>query len=384
MNKKVFPDKRSLKIGLFIASDPSTTGGIQEYVYRLMLEFEKLNHIVTVYGPQLKNKLLYPFTRYVPVSKTYHINLKNGFQPTINGPIFPLENIDEDVLHIHEPYIPFITGRIPFTTSATIKVASFHTGWEVSENPDPWIKFVTASLPVIKPLYSSYYDGVMYSSRFVKQNWDILFNQNIPSKIIYYGSDKTFLCKKSAHKLNILFLARLVPRKGILDFIRAVSLIPKQILKDTTVSIVGDGPEKDKAVNLVRKYKLQTYVTFFGEISGKKRLNYFHRANIFVAPYRNEGFCLTILEAIQSGCTIVGYMNEVFKETLKGYPEPKLLSPKGNIPVLAENLTQALTNARLRKIVQQWDKLHLKNFSWEKTATETLNFYKQLLSIKTA
>ena len=90
MNKKSLSNKQSLKIGLFIASDPSTTGGIQEYVYRLMQKFEKLNHIVTVYGPQLKNKLLYPFTRYVPVSKTYHVNLKNGFQPTINGPIFPL------------------------------------------------------------------------------------------------------------------------------------------------------------------------------------------------------------------------------------------------------------------------------------------------------
>ena len=50
---------KPLKIGLFIASDPSSTGGIQEYVYRLMKEFEKQNHVVTVYGPRTKNKLLY-------------------------------------------------------------------------------------------------------------------------------------------------------------------------------------------------------------------------------------------------------------------------------------------------------------------------------------
>ena len=93
--KTAAPNTKPLKIGLFIASDPSTTGGIQEYVYRLMLEFEKQNHIVTVYGPRPENKLLYPFTRYVPVSKTYHVNLKNGFQPTINGPIFPLINFNE-------------------------------------------------------------------------------------------------------------------------------------------------------------------------------------------------------------------------------------------------------------------------------------------------
>ncbi|MEK7111661.1 MAG: glycosyltransferase family 4 protein [Patescibacteria group bacterium] len=380
--KTAAPNTKPLKIGLFIASDPSTTGGIQEYVYRLMLEFEKQNHIVTVYGPRPENKLLYPFTRYVPVSKTYHVNLKNGFQPTINGPIFPLINFNEDILHIHEPYVPFITGRAPFISSALVKIASFHTGWEVSENPDPWIKFITASLPIIKPLYSSYYDGVTYCSQFVKQNWDILFNNKIPSKIIHYGADKSQFYKKSDHRLNILFLARLVPRKGVLDFIQAISLIPKHILKNTAISIVGDGPEKNEAIDLVRKYKLQTIVTFYGEIAGEKRLNYIRRANIFVAPYRNEGFGLTILEAIQSGCTIVGYMNEVFKESLLRYPEPDLLSPKGNIPILAKNLTRVLKDTKLRSRIQLWGKQHLKSFSWKKTATETLNFYRQLLSKK--
>src|SRR3990167_3925009 len=150
---------KPLKIGLFLASDPSKSGGIQEYIYRLMMEFEKQNHIVTIYGPQTEKKLLYPFTRYIPVSKTYHVNLNNGFQPTINGPIYPLQNINADILHIHEPYIPFITGRIPFTTSAKVKIASFHTGWEAISDPDPWIKFVTTTLPLLMPLYSSYYDG---------------------------------------------------------------------------------------------------------------------------------------------------------------------------------------------------------------------------------
>ena len=111
-------------------------------------------------------------------------------------------------------------------------------------------------------------------------------------------------------------------------------------------------------------------------------MNYIRRANIFVAPYRNEGFGLTILEAIQSGCTIVGYMNEVFKESLLRYPEPDLLSPKGNIPILAKNLTRVLKDTKLRSRIQLWGKQHLKSFSWKKTATETLNFYRQLLSKK--
>ena len=275
---------KPLKIGLFLASDPSTTGGIQEYVYRLMKEFEKRNHFVTVYGPRLKKKLLYPYTRYIPVSQTYHVNLKNGFQPTINGPIYPLQNIDVDILHNHEPYIPFITGKIPFTTSAPVKIASFHTGWETAIHPDPWIKFVTISLPIIKPLYSSYYDGVTYCSHFVKRSWDILFNQEIPSRIINYGADRHSTCKKSADKLNLLFLARLVPRKGVLDFIQAISLIPRSKLNNVTISIVGDGPEKHEAGSLIKKYKLQTIVTFFGEIAGKKRLKIFSTRQHFCCP----------------------------------------------------------------------------------------------------
>src|SRR3989338_5823025 len=110
--------------------------------------------------------------------------------------MYPMQNISADILHIHEPYIPFITGRIPFTTSAKVKIASFHTGWEPTLNPDPWIKFVTTSLPFLKPLYSSYYDGATYCSHFVKQSWEILFNQEIPSRIINYGADKPSVYKK--------------------------------------------------------------------------------------------------------------------------------------------------------------------------------------------
>jgi hypothetical protein len=60
-------------------------------------------------------------------------------------------------------------------------------------------------------------------------------------------------------------------------------------------------------------------------------------------------------------------MNEVFKESISGYPEPDLLSAKGNISLLAKNLIRALTNAQLRIKIQSWEKRHLKSFSWEKS-----------------
>jgi len=72
-------------------------------------------------------------------------------------------------------------------------------------------------------------------------------------------------------------------------------------------------------------------------------------------------------------------MNEVFNESLEGYPEPDLLSSKGNISLLAKNLTRVLTDAKLRERIQFWDNQHIKTFSWEKTAAETFEFYKQFL-----
>lgn len=319
----------ALKIGLFLASDPSKAGGIQAYVFNTAKEIEAAGHHVTVFGPKITRPLIYQFTNYIQVSHTIYINTPSGFQPRVNFPLIPQQKINMDVFHIHEPYVPFITGRLPFTAQAKIKIAGFHTGWNSSGS---WVKFVAHSLPYLRFFYRNYYDGVTYASTFIKKNWEVLFDSSITQKIINNGvkTPHTSLLKHK-HKLRVLYLARLVPRKGVMDFLNALLLIETSLLTNVEINIIGEGQEKYSALAFAKKYHQLTHINFLGELIGDKKEKYLHDSSIFVAPYRDEGFGLTILEALASGCAVVGYMNEAISEILVNYPAPELFGPQNDI-----------------------------------------------------
>lgn len=173
-----------MKIGLFLASRSDETGGIQAFVSHVSRELVKFGQEVTVFGPEFQKPMIYDFPKYIPVSKTFHVHTKSGFRPTVNLPTGKNKPRGLDILQMHEPYIPFATGALPFTLDAKIKIASFHTGWQSS---GVWIKTVETSLPFLKPFFSNYYDGVTYASEFVKRNWSVLFDIKHLQAIIPYG-----------------------------------------------------------------------------------------------------------------------------------------------------------------------------------------------------
>ncbi|MEK7458753.1 MAG: glycosyltransferase family 4 protein [Patescibacteria group bacterium] len=373
--------KKRLKIGLFLASDPSKAGGIQAFVSNVSKELALLQQDVVVFGPQVSHPHVYEFPSYVPVSKSLFLNFPSGFQPRVNLPLLNTSDYKLDILHIHEPYVPFVTGKLPFTKHATVKIAGFHTGWR---STGLWVNTVTATLPHLKHLYHHYYDGVTYASSFVRKNWHVLFESTVSEKIIRYGirPPKVLGQKSSNGKVNVVFLARLVPRKGVIDFLQAIHLLNPKVFQKIEVTIIGDGPERKIAEMFAQENIHLRKVKFTGELVGEDRLSHLATCDVFVAPYRDEGFGLTIFEALSNGCAITGYMNEVFKDTLDGYPEPSLFVSQGNLKALSKNIEQLVSDKKLREKLSTWGIVQSKKYSWRTVAEQTLQFYRDILESK--
>ncbi len=113
---------------------------------------------------------------------------------------------------------------------------------------------------------------------------------------------KSYERNKKVHNapLKILFLGRLVKRKGCMELLRALALIdsPYQAV------IVGDGPERKK----LEKYALQNSlpVTFLGHVSERAKKERLASADILVFPSMGgESFGIVLLEAMAWGNGVV-------------------------------------------------------------------------------
>jgi glycosyltransferase involved in cell wall biosynthesis len=171
----------------------------------------------------------------------------------------------------------------------------------------------------------------------------------------------------------ILVIARLVEEKCINDLISALQLIESN---DVILYIIGDGPLFDtlkKQADLIDKD-----VIFFGR---RTDVEIFYRiADCFILPSKYEGFGHVYLEAMASGCPIVGVKNnppytitatdEIIINNLNGY-----IALSHSPQDLSNAINNAIEISSLQKIRQKIRNYALAIYSWEKHFERLLDYF---------
>jgi N-acetyl-alpha-D-glucosaminyl L-malate synthase BshA len=125
--------------------------------------------------------------------------------------------------------------------------------------------------------------------------------------------------------------------KRIPDIIKIFYKIQKEI--PAKLMMVGDGPEKEKAEKMCRKYGIQDKVIFFGNSNEIDRI--LCLTDLFLLPSETESFGLAALEAMACGVPVIssnsGGLPEVNENGVSGY-----LSDVGEINEMAENALKIL------------------------------------------
>ncbi len=133
-----------------------------------------------------------------------------------------------------------------------------------------------------------------------------------------HGFIKRYQPKFDLHKkypqfeFIILMMSRLTNEKNIGLAIEVLVKLWKDKVSAGLV-IVGDGPEKNHLVSLVKKFNLDGKVIF--EKWTEDPISYYKTADLFLVTSNYEGYGLTIVEALASGLPVmstdVGVANEV-------------------------------------------------------------------------
>ena len=126
-------------------------------------------------------------------------------------------------------------------------------------------------------------------------------------------------------KRIVLYLGRLVERKGVEVLIKAFSKVQKKI-SNSILIIAGEGEERKKLENLCFELKL-TNVLFVGYVDEKKKSSYYSIADVFVLPSLNhsgEVWDLVLNEAMLAGKPVIstkaaGASYDLVKNDINGY-----------------------------------------------------------------
>lgn len=147
--------------------------------------------------------------------------------------------------------------------------------------------------------------------------------------------DRTLMAEDD--ELIISHISNFRPVKRIPDIIKIFDIICRH--KKAKLIMVGEGPEREKAEDLVAQLNIQNKVIFVGQSNEVDKILCF--SDLFLLPSEKESFGLAALEAMINSVPVIstntGGLPEVNENGVSGY-----LSDVGNVEEMAQNALRIL------------------------------------------
>jgi glycosyltransferase involved in cell wall biosynthesis len=270
-----------------------------------------------------------------------------------NGPFAPNETFSLVGL-LNGKKIPFIIGPI--------NTPHFFIGNDESRSMGKKIEMVHGSFSKFLKMFDNvtYFlaRGFRYLSDQTLKKADLVFLSDstgirkLREKQIYHtrlapktfdtsGFEKSKLRYEGKYKL--LNVSYLVQRKKTEDLLYALDiLVHKKNLRNVILTIVGDGPEKEKLESLVKELSLKDEVTFVGFVNRDKISEYYSDAHLFVSASLSESMPSMYFEAMAAGLPLLITQNSSTED----------LQREGvGVDVVESSNPQALAEAMYRSLV---------------------------------
>ena len=162
---------------------------------------------------------------------------------------------------------------------------------------------------------------------------------------------------------TILFVGRVVEKKGIFDLLEAVAALED----DVHLRVVGTGGAKEEVRRRSRELGIEENVTLEGEVPHEELPGYYAAADVFCLPTHVDSFAMVNLEAMGCGTPVV----TTGLEGVKTYLEPGkngVVVPPGEPAALAGALTDVLADPGRRRDLSTAARRTASEFSWSQQA----------------
>lgn len=233
-------------------------------------------------------------------------------------------------------------------------------------------------------------DGIVSFSNFTKKEVEKLYGlEKDKITTIYPGISVPKIDQKEVNGLikrykvgkkdfMVLFVGRLVERKGVDDLIRAIGKMKRERVK---LLVIGGGPEKEKLTRLVMKLGLQKKVLFVGDAPYHKIHPFYKLADIFCMPSKYlkekgdvEGLGLAFLEAQSYGIPVIGAQSGGIPEAIDD-GRSGFIVPEEDPDSIKEKILLLRDKQLYKKMSEHALKFVKRKFSWERCVDEHIKLY---------
>lgn len=265
------------------------------------------------------------------------------------------------------------------TNKKSVKLAWVHCDLSKKEG-------LSRSLEKVKKQYSQY-DKIICVSRDVETGFHRMFGSGFDTTVLPNVIDEKEIIRKAEEpiedykkipgRMSLLAVGRLTKQKNFEYLIRTCSH-----LRDNgylfQLNILGEGPERDKLEEQIKKLELKSYITLRGFI--KNPYPWMKSADVIVCSSKYEGISTVVQEALILGKAVVTTLCTGMKELL-GNSEYGMIvddSDQG----LYHGIKLFMDDSTLVKMYERAAQGRGKFFTKETVVRQTEEFFKCLLAEK--
>lgn len=354
---------------------PSRAGGVEIHVEEVASRLADNGNDVTVYCrksycEEIKDTHKGINLVYIPSLNTKHLDaITYTFLASIDA-----VRKNYDIVHYHA-LGPSLLSFIPRMFGKKVVCTVHGLDWK----REKWGKIAKKALKL----------GELATAKFphktisVSESINRYYNETYKNDTVYIPNgvdDKQFVEAKEIienYSINkgeyILFLARLVPEKGVHYLIDAFN----QIDTDKKLVIAGGSSHTDDYVSMLKeKTKSNPNIIMTGFVKGRILDELFSNAYMYILPSEIEGLPISLLEAMSYGqCCLVSDIEEnmdVIKEFGYSFKNKDVSSLKNQLQDLLNNPDKV---NKVRNVVKDYVK---EEYSWDIVANKTEEVYELL------
>ena len=377
-------NNRQLKIAFLIDDSLDSVDGVQQYVICLGAYLSRRGHQVyylTNGSQRLDIANLYSFGRTVRVN--FNGNRVGTPLPFANKKIREfLDNQKFDIIHVQSPHSPIFAGRFIKASSNTKIVASLQV-LPASRLADTGIKLLGSLLRNNLAKIDAFIANTPHTADFFKRTWSVDSEViPLPVRVSNFATKKRLVYQPG--KINLVFLGRLVPRKGILQLIEALDLLDQKFQSKIAVHIGGTGQLERQITTKVNQTNLKNFVKLYGFVEEFDKPAFLASGDIAVFPsISGESFGISLLEAMASGFSVVlaGH-NHGYSHVLGHQPslmfdgrQPKSIASRLSFWLKCSNQGRQQMSLSLQEYVKKYDIDTV-------VGPQTLGLYNRILTTK--
>lgn len=179
---------------------------------------------------------------------------------------------------------------------------------------------------------------------------------------------------------HIAYLGRILRTKGILEAIRAISILRSDDrFKNLRLSIAGSGPDHEEIAKFIDSQGLQACVKLLGPLYGREKLEFLRQADLFLFPsYHPEGLPYAILESLAAGTPVIASRVAGIPDVVVDGVHGILIDPRNPDEIVRGICNLARSPEALRGMSRNCAEWAFQNFGLERLADQFDKLYQRV------